>query len=343
MKQYRVVVVGAAGMVGLEFLKILEQRNFPVADIHLYGSDGSAGKKLFFKHREVTVAETTHEAFAGMDMAFFSADVHTSRHFVPSAVNAGAVVVDSSDAWRMEGSAPLIVPEVNIEDAAVHRGIVINPTCTVIELAMVLFPLHKINPVKKVIVATYQSVSGAGTAAMDELTAQVRQVLDGQQAVARALPHQIAFNVLPEVDVFLDTGYTKEELELLEETRKIMHAPELEVSATCVRVPVYVGHSAAVHIELTHPFAPDDARRVLSEAPGIRILDDTNIRLYPQPWTAAGRDECYVGRIRKDSAFKNGLALWVVTDNVRKGGALNAVQIFEEMIKRGWLAPGGRA
>ena len=249
--------------------------------------------------------------------------------------------MDSSDAWRLEGDAPLVVPEVNIEDAAAHKGIIVNPTCTVIELAMVLSTLHRVNPVRRAIVTTYQAVSGAGAAAVDELTAQVRQVLDGQPAIANALPYQIAFNVLPEVDVFLDTGYTKEERKLIEETRKVLHAPELEVSATCVRVPVFTGHSIAAHIEFTHPFPPDDARTVLGRAPGIRVQDDTNIRFYPQPWTAAGRDECYVGRVRQDSAFKNGLALWIVTDNMRKGGALNAVQIFEEMIKRGWLAPEG--
>ncbi|MDO9334668.1 MAG: aspartate-semialdehyde dehydrogenase [Dehalococcoidales bacterium] len=341
MKQYRLAVVGATGMVGQEFIKILEQRNFPVSDIQLYTSDGSAGKKLYVKHQETIVKEINHESFAGMDIVFFSAGTNVSRHFVATAVRAGALVIDNSDAWRLEGDFPLVVPEVNIEDIIRHKGVIVNPTSPVIQMVVVLSPLHRVNPIKRIIVTSYQSVAGAGLTAIEELTTQVRQVLDGQPAIPRVFPHQIAFNLLPEVDVFMDTGYTKEERKLLEETRRIMHAPEIEVSATCVRVPVFIGNSEAVHIEFTHPFPPEEARRILSHAPGVRVLDDTTVSLYPQPWAIAGTDECYVGRLRKDSAFKNGLAMWIVADNIRKGAALNAIQILEEIIKRDWLVPGG--
>ncbi len=309
MKQYRLAVVGATGMVGQEFIKILEQRNFPVSDIQLYTSDGSAGKKLFVKHQEIIVKEINHESFAGMDIVFFSAGTNVSRHFVATAVRAGALVIDNSDAWRLEGDFPLVVPEVNIEDIIHHKGVIVNPTSPVIQMVVALFPLHRVNPIKRIIVTSYQSVAGAGLTAIEELTTQVRQVLDGQPAIPRVFPHQIAFNLLPEVDVFMDTGYTKEERKFLEETRRIMHAPEIEVSATCVRVPVFIGNSEAVHIEFTHPFPPEEARQILSHAPGVKVLDDPAVNLYPQPWAVAGTDECYVGRLRKDSDFKNGLAM----------------------------------
>jgi aspartate-semialdehyde dehydrogenase len=341
MKQFRIAVVGATGMVGQEFVKILEQRNFPFDNIYLFAADGSAGKKLFVRHNEITVDEPAHSSFAGMDIVFFSAGTNISRHFAGPAVRAGALVLDNSDAWRLEGNFPLIVPEVNIEDASAHTGVIVNPTSPVIQMIVALFPLHRVNPITRIIVTSYQSVAGAGQAAIEELSFQTRQVLDGQQAIPRVFPHQIAFNLLPEVDVFMDTGYTKEERKFLEETRKILHAPDLEISATCVRVPLFIGIGEAVHIEFSQPFPPDEARMVLSHAPGVKVLDDPAVNLYPQPWTTAGTDECYIGRIRKDSAFKNGLAMWVVADNIRKGAALNAVQILEEMVKRDWLVPGG--
>jgi aspartate-semialdehyde dehydrogenase len=341
MKQYRIAVVGATGMVGQEFIKILEQRDFPLSDIQLYASDGSAGRKLYVKHQENVVKEINHESFTGTDMAFFSAGTNTSRHFVASAIRAGTLVIDNSDAWRLEGDFPLVVPEVNIEDINEHKGVIVNPTSPIIQMVVVLFPLHRINPIKRIVVTSYQSVAGAGQAAIEELTTQVRQVLDGQPAVPRVFPHQIAFNLLPEVDVFMDTGYTKEERKFLEETRRIMHAPEIEVSATCVRVPIYVANSLALHVEFTQPFPPEEARQILIHAPGIKVLDDPTVNLYPQPWAVAGTDECFVGRIRKDTAFKNGLAMWTVADNIRKGAALNAVQILEEIIKRDLIATGG--
>jgi aspartate-semialdehyde dehydrogenase len=241
----------------------------------------------------------------------------------------------------MDKNVPLVVPEVNPEDIRWHKGIIANPNCSTIQMVVVLYPLHKVNPIKRIVVATYQSVSGTGSLAIEELRTQARQVLDGQTTLPHVYPHQIAFNLLPEIDVFLDNGYTKEEWKLVEETRKIMHADEIAVSATCVRVPVFLSHSEAVHVEFSQPMLVDDARRILAQAPGVRLLDDTTISLYPQPWATAGTDDVYVGRIRRDASHPNGLVMWVVADNIRKGAALNAVQIAEEMVKRDWVKPEG--
>jgi len=325
MTEYRVAIVGATGLVGQEFIKVLEQRNFPMASILLLASDRSAGKKLFVNHREIEVKETTPESFKKIDIALFSAGAETSRYFSPIAAQSGAVVVDNSSAFRMMPTVPLVVPEINPGDIRWHKGIIANPNCSTIQIVMALYPLHKVNPIKRIIVDTYQAVSGTGSAAVEELTIQAKQVLDGQTTIPHVYPHQIAFNVLPEIDVFLDNGYTKEEWKMVEETRKIMHAEDMLISATCTRVPVF-----------------DDARRILAQAPGIKLLDDTAISLYPQPWSAAGTDEVFVGRIRRDVSHPNGLVMWVVADNLRKGAALNTVQIAEEMIKREWLHPGGK-
>jgi aspartate-semialdehyde dehydrogenase len=285
------------------------------------------------------VKETTFESFKGIDIALFSAGAEISRYFSPIAAQSGAVVVDNSSAFRMMDTVPLVVPEVNPEDIKWHKGIIANPNCSTIQMVVAIYPLHKVNPIKRLIAATYQAVSGTGSAAVDELTTQVKQVLDGQTAIPHVYPHQIAFNVLPEIDVFLDNGYTKEEWKMVEETRKIMHAYDIAISATCVRVPVLIGHSIAVNIEFSQPMSPDDARRILAQAPGVKIMDDPVISLYPQPWAAAGTDEVFVGRIRRDESHPNGLAMWIVADNLRKGAALNTVQIAEEMIKREWLYP----
>jgi len=237
---------------------------------------------------------------------------------------------------------PLVVPEVNPNDLKHHKGIIANPNCSTIQMVVALYPLHKANPIKRIIADTYQSVSGVGgIGALEELKTQVKQVLEGEVTTPHVFPHQIAFNVLPEIDVFRDDGYTKEEWKMLEETRKIMHADGLAVSATCVRVPVLVGHAVAVHVEFSQPMAPDEALKILSRAPGIKVLDDTSISLYPQPWSAAGTDEVFVGRIRKDASNAKGLVMWIVADNLRKGAALNAIQIAEEMIKRSWVKPEG--
>jgi len=342
MNEYRVAIVGATGLVGQEFIKVLEQRNFPMASILLLASDRSAGKKLFVNHREIEVEETTPESFRKVDIALFSAGAETSRYFSPIAAQSGAVVVDNSSVFRMTPAVPLVVPEVNPEDIKWHKGIIANPNCSTIQMVVALYPLHKVNPVKRIIVDTYQGVSGTGSAAVEELTMQAKQVLEGQTAIPHVYPHQIAFNILPEIDVFLDNGYTKEEWKMVEETRKIMHADDIAISATCVRVPVFTGHSMAIHIEFSQPMSPDEAQRILAQAPGIKLLDDPTISLYPQPWSAAGTDEVFVGRIRRDASHPNGLVMWVVADNLRKGAALNAVQIAEEMIKREWLHPRGR-
>jgi len=339
---FKVAIVGATGLVGQEFIKVLEQRHFPIESVGLFASDHSAGKKMFVAHKEVEVKETAPESFDGIDIALFSAGAEISRHFSPIAARAGAVVVDNSIAWRMNPSVPLVVPEVNVEDIEWHNGIIANPNCSTIQMVVALYPLHKINPIKRIVVSTYQSVSGTGSAAVEELTTQAKQVLNGQSTVPHVYPHQIAFNLLPEIDVFLDNGYTKEERKILEETRKIMHADDIMVSATCVRVPVYTGHSEAVNVEFTEPISVDEARQILARAPGVKVLDDPVISLYPQPWSAAGTDEVYVGRIRQDISHQRGLVMWIVSDNVRKGAALNAVQIAEEMIKREWLKPKGK-
>jgi len=342
MKGYKVAVVGATGLVGQEFIKVLLQRNFPMASIHLLASDRSAGKKLFVSHEEMEVKETTPESFKGIEIALFSAGTEISRYFSPIAAQSGTVVIDNSAAFRMMPSVPLVVPEVNPEDIEWHKGIIANPNCSTIQVVVALYPLHKANPIKRLIVSTYQSVSGTGLAAVEELTTQARQVLEGQNTTPHVYPHQIAFNVLPEIDVFMDNGYTKEEWKMVEETRKIMHADNMDISATCVRVPVFTGHGAAVHVEFSQPMPPEEARDILAQAPGVRVLDDPAISLYPQPWSAAGTDEVFVGRIRRDASHPNGLVMWVVADNLRKGAALNAVQIAEEMVKRDWLHSRGR-
>jgi aspartate-semialdehyde dehydrogenase len=339
MGEYNVAIVGATGLVGQEFIKVLVQRSFPVDSIRLLASDRSAGRKLMVNKQEIEVRETTPESFEGVDIALFSAGSEISRHFSPIAARSGAVVVDNSAAWRMEPDVPLVVPEVNPEDIGWHKGIIANPNCSTIQMVVALYPLHKVNPIKRIVVSTYQSVSGTGAAAVEELIVQSKQVLEGQAIIPHVYPHQIAFNALPEIDVFLDDGYTKEEQKMVEETKKIMHASEIAISATCVRVPVYTAHSEAVWVEFSSPMMPDDAERIFAGAPGVKILDDNAISLYPHPWMAAGTDEVFVGRIRRDTSHPNGLVMWIVADNLRKGAALNAVQIAEEMVKRDWIKP----
>lgn len=333
MKTPKVAIVGATGLVGQEFIKILEQRNFPMKSVSLFASDRSAGKKMLVNGKEIEVKETTNASFKDIDIALFSAGAETSRHFSPVAAKAGAVVIDNSAAFRMESWVPLVVPEINPDDIKLHKGIIANPNCSTIQMVVALYPLHKVNPIKRIIVSTYQSVSGTGTPAIDELTTQAKQVLKGEPTVPHVYPHQIAFNLLPEIDVFMDNGYTKEEWKMVEETRKIMHAHDILVSATCVRVPVFIGHSEAVNVEFTHAMTPEDARHILSQAPGVKVLDDTVVSLYPQPWSAAGTDAVYVGRIRRDVSHPRSLVMWIAADNIRKGAALNAIQIAEELLK----------
>ena len=339
MKGYKVAIVGATGLVGQEFIKVLGQRSFPMESISLLASDRSAGKKMFVNHQEIEVKETIPDSFKGIDIALFSAGAEISRHFSPIAAQLGVAVIDNSAAFRMTPTVPLVVPEVNPEDIKWHKGIIANPNCSTIQMVVALFPLHKVNPIERVIVDTYQAVSGTGTAAIEELTTQVKQVLDGQSTIPHVYPHQIAFNILPEIDVFMDNGYTKEEWKMVEETKKIMHADDIAISATCVRVPVFTGHSEAVHIEFSQPMSPEEARNILTQSQGVKVLDDTVISLYPQAWAAAGTDEVFVGRIRRDASHSHGLTMWIVADNLRKGAALNAVQIAEKMIKREWVRP----
>ena len=336
---FKVAILGATGLVGQEFIKVLEQRNFPIDSINLLASDRSAGRKMFVGHREIQVEEATQKSFKDIDIALFSAGAEVSRYFSPIAARAGAVVIDNSAAFRMDPRVPLVVPEINPDDIRWHQGIIANPNCSTIQMVVALYPLHRVNPIKRIIVVTYQSVSGTGTPAIEELTEQSKQVLEGQTTVPHVYPHQIAFNLLPEIDVFLDNAYTKEEWKMVEETKKIMHADGIAISATCVRVPVFIGHSEAVHVEFSQPLSPDDARHILAQAPGVKVLDDPTISLYPQPWSVAGSDDVFVGRIRHDASHSHGLVMWVVADNVRKGAALNAVQIAEEMAKREWVEP----
>ena len=335
---YHVAIVGATGMVGQEFIKVLVQRKFPLASLQLYASDRSAGRKVFVGHQEMIVKETAGDSFNNIDIALFSAGSEISKHFAPIAAKSGALVIDNSAAWRMDSRVPLVVPEVNAEDIQKHKGIIANPNCSTIQMVVALYPLHKVNPIKRITVATYQAVSGTGIAAVEELTKQAKTVLDGGNVVPHVYAHQIAFNLLPEIDVFLENGYTREEWKMVEETRKIMHAENIAVSATCVRVPVFVGHSEAIQAEFTEYMPPDQARSILSKAPGVKVLDDPNVSLYPQPWLAAGTDDVYVGRIRSDASLMNGLVMWVVSDNIRKGAALNAVQIAEEAVNQGWVS-----
>ncbi len=339
INNFNVAIVGATGLVGQEFIKILEQRQFPVASIRLLASERSSGTNLFFKHRQVTVEEATPELFRHIDIALFSAGADTSKHLSPLAAENGAVVIDNSSAFRMDPAVPLVVPEVNPEDIANHKGIIANPNCSTIQMVVALYPLHKVNPIKRIIVSTYQAVSGSGSAALKELTSEVKLVMEGRRICPHVYPHQIAFNILPEIDVFLDNGYTREEQKMADETRKIMHAPEILVSANCARVPVYFGHSEAVNVEFTSPIMPEEARDLLSKAPGVKVLDDPSVSLYPQPWATAGSDHVYVGRIRKDASSPNGLIMWIVADNLRKGAALNAIQIAEKGIDLGYLKP----
>jgi aspartate-semialdehyde dehydrogenase len=334
-KLYSVAVVGATGMVGRVFLDIMVERHFPLKSLRLLATSRSAGRKILVGEREIEVEVTTNESFAGADFVFVSASGEASRQYCPVAAKAGAIAIDDSSAWRMDPRVPLVVPEVNADDVKHHEGIIAIPNCSTTPLVMCLWPIHRVNPIKRIIADTYQSVSGTGKAAVDELTTQTEQILEGKGVVPHVYPHQIGFNLLPHIDVFLDDGYTKEEWKMVAETRKIMHDESIAVSATCVRVPVMISHSEAVHIELSRPMTPDDVRDILMEAPGVTVQDEPSVNLYPQPWAAAGQDDVYVGRIRKDTSHPNGIAMWIVSDNLRKGAALNAIQIAEELVNRG--------
>jgi aspartate-semialdehyde dehydrogenase len=326
-----VAVVGATGAVGREMLQTLERRDFPAASVKALASARSAGTALPFKGGELTVEELTPQSFAGVDLALFSAGGGTSETFAPHAVRAGCVVVDNSSQWRMDERCPLVVPEVNPQALKKHKGIIANPNCSTIQMVVALMPLHKAAGIKRVVVSTYQAVSGTGQKAIAELENQVRQMFNMQDPDVKVYPHRIAFNCLPQIDVFLDNGYTKEEMKMVLETVKIMEA-DIPVTATTVRVPVFYGHSEALNVEFAKPLSAKEARAVLATAPGIQVVDNPDAKMYPMPIDAAGEDEVFVGRIREDATQPNTLNLWVVADNIRKGAALNAVQIAERLL-----------
>jgi len=337
VKQYNVAVVGATGAVGQTMLKVLEERDFPVGKILPLASARSQGQEVFFRGQALKVEEARPEAFAGIDLALFSAGKDTSLSLAPEAVKRGAVVVDNSNAFRMEPDVPLVVPEVNPEALKKHKGIIANPNCSTIQMVVVLKPLHDRARVKRVVVSTYQAVSGTGLEAIAELKTQTAEILEGKPIKPSVYPYQIAFNVLPHIDVFDETGYTLEEWKMVRETKKIMGDDSIAVTATTVRVPVFYGHSEAVNIETEEKLTPAEAREILAQAPGVVVVDDPAKLAYPLPVQVAGRNEVYVGRIREDFSIPKGLNMWIVADNVRKGAAFNAVQIAERLVQDGLL------
>ena len=339
-----VAVVGATGLVGGTMMRVLEERAFPIAELRPLATARSAGRTLRFRREPVDVAEATADAFNGVDIALFSAGSGTSRDLAPVAVARGATVIDNSSAWRMEPRVPLVVSQVNPDDLAAHEGIIANPNCSTMQLAPVLMALRDAVGIERVIVDTYQSVSGTGGSAVAELEGQVRAHAAGESASPAVYPHPIAFNALPEIDVFLEDGYTREERKIVDESRKILHLPDLRISSTAVRVPVFVSHSEAVHVETREPITPARARAAFAAVPGVTVQDDPTGHVYPLATTSAGRDDIFVGRVRQDPSVPDGrgLAFWVVSDNLRKGAALNAVELAEVLVARDWIRPASR-
>lgn len=342
-RAFHVALVGATGAVGTQMLKTLEKRNFPISKLTLLSSARSAGKKLAFKGEEHIVQEAKPESFEGVDIALFSAGGSVSRALAPEAVKRGAIVVDNTSAFRMDKNTPLVVPEVNKNDLFNHNGIISNPNCSTIQMVVALNPIYKAFGLSKVIVSTYQAVSGAGASAVEELYKQTKAVLDGEKVDPEILPvksekkhYQIAFNAIPQIDVFEDNGFTFEEMKMINETKKIMHLPDLRVAATCVRLPVAVGHSESVYFEIEKEgVSAEDIKKVLMEAPGVTLQDDPAQQIYPMPAGCVGKDDVFVGRVRKDLHEDKGFHMWVVSDNLLKGAALNSVQIAESLIELG--------
>jgi len=332
----KVAIVGASGAVGQEFLRVLDERNFPVDELVLFGSERSAGRTYSFRGKDYTVRLLQHnDDFKGIDVAFVSAGGGTSKDFAETITKHGTVMIDNSSAFRMDEDVPLVVPECNAEDALNRpRGIIANPNCTTIMMVVCLQPLECISHIRRIHVASYQAASGAGAAAMAELEQQYREVLDGRPATVNKFAYQLAYNVIPQIDVFTDNGYTKEEMKMFNETRKIMHT-DAACSAMCVRVPSLRSHSEAVWIETERPISPEEARKAFAQAPGITVVDDPANKQYPMPLFTAGKDDVFVGRIRRDIANENGLTFWLCGDQIKKGAALNAVQIAEYLIKVG--------
>ena len=344
MRRYNVAILGATGAVGAEFVKLLEERDFPVENLRLLASPRSAGRRMPFRGEELVVEAVSDDSFRGVDIAFFSAGAGVSREWAPKAVQSGALVIDNSSAFRMDSDVPLVVPEVNRDVLRSHRGIIANPNCSTAIMVVALAPIHRAARIKRVVVSTYQAVSGAGAAAIAELEEQVRAFAQQKSAPARVLPvaslekhYPIAFNLIPHIDRFDALGYTKEEWKMVHETRKIMGAPDLAVSPTTVRVPVFRCHSESINVETERHLSAEEARRLLEEAEGVVVVDDPEAMLYPMPLDVVGKDPVYVGRIRQDPSIPNGLNLWVVGDQLRKGAALNGIQIAEEVCAQGLL------
>lgn len=339
MKKYNVAILGATGAVGQEFLNLIEERNFPFAELKMLASKRSAGKKIQFMGKEYTVEEATEDSFKGVDIALFAGGA-ASKTFAPAAVKAGAVVIDNSSAFRMDPEVPLVVPEVNPEAIANHKGIIANPNCSTIIMVMALKPLHNVSKIKRVVVSTYQAVSGGGKEAMAELEEQVKAINEGRPVVANILPgaslakhYQIAFNLIPQIDVFKDNLYTKEEMKMIDETKKIMSDDNMRITATTIRVPVYRSHAESVNVEFEDEISVEKAREVLAAFPGVTLTDNPDEQIYPMPLETSGKNDVEVGRIRKDYSTDNALNFWVCGDQIRKGAALNALQIAEYMIK----------
>jgi len=334
-KRWNIAIVGVTGVVGEQLIECLEERDFPVGEIKLLASSGSAGKTLEFKGKAVVIQELTHDSFQGIDIAFFSAGSQRAREFCPSAHKAGAVCIDTSSAWRMDPDVPLVAPEVNPQAISgfCKKGIIANPTCATIQMVVALKPLHDYGTIKRIVVSTYQAVSATGKKAIEELHKQVVDMLNIRSTDSEVYPHRIAFNCLPQIDSFCDNGYTNEEMKLVNETRKIMEA-DIKITATAVRVPVFYGHSESINIETEKKISAGQARELISKAPGCELVDDPSSQNYPMALDVAGQDLIQVGRIREDHSIENGLNLWVVADNIRKGAATNAVQIAEILIEK---------
>lgn len=335
MDAYNITVVGGAGIVGREFLKLLDSRRLPVNRLRLLATARSAGKVVHFRGQPITIEETTPGSFrAGDDIVFVTASSEASLLYAPLARDHGSFVIDDSSAFRMDPEVPLVIPEINPEDLEWHRGIVSQPNCTTTPMVLALAPIHRLNPLRRLVVSTYQAVAGAGAAAVEGLAAESRAALEGRHEPSGTQKREIAFNAIPQVDAFAEDGYTKEEIKMAQETRKILHAPDIALSATCVRIPAFYGHAMSVWAEFERPLAPAEARRLMAAAPGVTVMDDPATELYPTPLDAAGRDDTLVGRIRADSSLPGAIAFWAVTDSVRKGAATNVVQIIEEAARR---------
>ena len=335
----RIALLGATGAVGTELLELLQSRNFPLADLKLLASPRSAGRTISFQGEDIPVEVVTEKSFDGIDIVLASAGGGTSKTWASIAVERGAVVIDNSSAFRMNPDVPLVIPEVNPEAAATHQGIIANPNCTTILMAMAVWPLHQVQPVQRIIAATYQSASGAGMRAMEEVKAQARAILQGETPPTECFPYPLAFNLFPHNTPMNEQGYCEEEMKMVNETRKIFNAPQIKISATCVRVPVLRAHSEAINLEFAQPMAVAKAREILANAAGVQLVEDWEANYFPMPIDATGRDEVLVGRIRQDLSHPCGLELWLCGDQVRKGAALNAVQIAELLVARNWLKP----